>query len=52
MKMATTGSYSVTRAEQNAGVLTYMALRSPGHGFEASLIVVSGVCGIKAKFVN
>lgn len=48
MKMATTGSYSVTRAEQNAGVLTCMALRSPGHGFVANLTVVSGICDVKA----
>lgn len=52
MRMATTGSYSVTKAEQNAGVLTFMALRSPGQGFMASLTVVSGIYGIKEMFVN
>lgn len=52
MRMATTGSYSVTKAEQNAGVLTYMELKSLGHGFVATLTVVSGICGIEATFGN
>lgn len=49
MKMAITGSYSVTRAEQNAGVPIFMALRSPVHGFVASLTVVSGL-HVKKKY--
>lgn len=50
--MDITGSYSVTRVEQNAGVLIYMALRSPVHEFAASLTVVSDIYAVQPLFGN